>query len=237
VDKLLLSEPTLARHLAEATGDAEAKTQLVARLLGGKVGAYTIELLNTAVSARWSAKADLIDAIEHVARLSLLKRAEREHQAEEVTEQLFRFGRILASQPQLSTLLSDYSQSAEDRVSLLRGVFGRAIGANSTAGALLTQTVMLLRGVRADDAVQDLAELAVSNRGEIVAEVGAAAELSSAQRARLTSVLARIYHHPVSVQLNVEPEFLGGLSIAVGDEVIDGTLSARLAAAATRLPD
>ena len=50
-------------------------------------------------------------------------------------------------------------------------------------------------------------------------------------------MLTRIYHHPVSVQLNVDPELLGGLSVAVGDEVIDGTLSSRLAAAATKLPD
>jgi F-type H+-transporting ATPase subunit delta len=50
-------------------------------------------------------------------------------------------------------------------------------------------------------------------------------------------VLARVYHQPVSVQLNVNPELLGGLSVAVGDEVIDGTLSSRLDAAATRLPD
>jgi F0F1-type ATP synthase delta subunit len=50
-------------------------------------------------------------------------------------------------------------------------------------------------------------------------------------------VLARIYNHPVSVQLNIDPDVLGGLSVAVGDEVIDGTLSSRLAAAVTHLPD
>ena len=65
----------------------------------------------------------------------------------------------------------------------------------------------------------------------------AAADLSDAQRTRLTELLTRIYHHPVSVQLNVDPAVLGGLSVAVGDEVIDGTLSSRLAAAATKLPD
>ncbi|MCE9517165.1 MAG: F0F1 ATP synthase subunit delta, partial [Mycobacterium sp.] len=107
----------------------------------------------------------------------------------------------------------------------------------ATAGALLAQTVELLRGERADDAVGELAELAVAHRGEIVAEVGAAAELSDAQRRRLTDVLTRIYHHPVSVQLTVDPELLGGLAVAVGDEVIDGTLSSRLAAAETKLPD
>ncbi|NLP98897.1 hypothetical protein HGO75_25105, partial [Mycobacterium tuberculosis] len=37
--------------------------------------------------------------------------------------------------------------------------------------------------------------------------------------------------------LHIDAALLGGLSIAVGDEVIDGTLSSRLAAAEARLPD
>ena len=134
-------------------------------------------------------------------------------------------------------MLGDYAQSGEQRVALLRSVLGQATGTNATAGALLAQTVELLRGERADDAVGELAELAVAHRGEIVAEVGAAAELSDVQRRRLTDVLTRIYHHPVSVQLTVDPGLLGGLAVAVGDEVIDGTLSSRLAAAETKLPD
>ena len=77
----------------------------------------------------------------------------------------------------------------------------------------------------------------MARRGEVVAQVTAAAELSDAQRARLTEVLSRIYGHPVSVQLQIDPELLGGLSISVGDEVIDGTLASRLAAAQTQLPD
>ena len=237
VAELLNREPILSRHLAEATGETDAKKQLLSRLLSGKAGANTIELLNTAVSVRWSATKDFGAAVEHVARLSLLVRAEREHQAEEVAEQLFRFGRILQAEPRLNNLLGDYSKPAAERVSLLRGVFDRAGGINPTAAALLCQTVELLHGQRADEAVQDLAQLAVAHRGEIVAEVQAADELSDTQRQRLADVLARVYHHPVSVQLNVDPELLGGLSVAVGDEVIDGTLSSRLVAAETKLPD
>lgn len=237
VDKLLLREPILARHLAEATGETAAKQQMLQKLLGTRVGANALEVLNTAVSVRWSKTPDLVEAIEHVARLALLTRADRENQAEEVAEQLFRFGRILDSQPRLASLLGDYSQSGEQRVALLRSVLGQAAGTNSTASALLAQTVELLRGDRADEAVGELAELAVAHRGEVVAEVGAAAELSDAQRRRLTEVLTRIYHHPVSVQLTVDPDLLGGLVVAVGDEVIDGTLSSRLAAAETKLPD
>lgn len=234
---LLVREPILARHLAESSGEVDAKKRLVHQLLGGKVGDTTLDLLDTAVSVRWSLTTDLVDAVEHVARLALLVRAERDNQSDEVEEQLFRFTRILDEQPRLTSLLGDYSAPADGRVELLRKVLGDGTGANATATALLVQTVSLLRGARADEAVLALAQLAVARRGEIVAHVSAAAELSEAQRTRLTEVLTRIYNHPVSVQLNIDPDLLGGLSVAVGDEVIDGTLSSRLAAAVTKLPD
>ncbi len=237
VGKVLLDEPILARHLAEATAATDAKKQLLQRLLGGRVGSTTLDLLDTAVSVRWSRTEDFAGAVQHVARLSLLARADRDYQADEVAEQLFRFGRVLDSEPQLITLLGDYSKPASDRVSLLRSVLDRASGSNRTATALLSHTVELLDDERVDEAVRDLAQLAVARRGEVVAQVSAAADLSDSQRRRLTEVLTRIYHTPVSVQLTVDPELLGGLSVAVGDEVIDGTLSSRLAAAATKLPD
>ncbi|OBB29504.1 F0F1 ATP synthase subunit B/delta [Mycolicibacterium peregrinum] len=237
VARLLLSESTLNRHLAEPTDENGAKAELVDRLLSGKVGNTTLDVLRTAVSQRWSTEANLVDAIEHTARLALLKRAEIAGEVDEVEDQLFRFGRLLDAEPKLSALLSDYTAPVDGRVGLLDKVLGGSASGNGTAAALLTQTVGLLRGERADEAVIDLAELAVARRGEVVAHVTAAADLTDAQRTRLSEVLTRIYGHPVSVQLHVDPELLGGLSITVGDEVIDGSISSRLAAAATQLPD
>ncbi|MBN3509695.1 F0F1 ATP synthase subunit B/delta [Mycolicibacterium nivoides] len=236
VAKLLLSEPVLIRHLGEPTDEGAAKVQLVDRLLSGKVGSTALDVLRTAVSQRWSTESNLVDAIEHTARLALLKRAETAGEVDEVEDQLFRFGRLLDAEPKLSALLSDYTTPVDGRIALLDKVLGDA-GGNGTAAALLAQTVGLLRGERADEAVIDLAELAVSRRGEVVAHVTAAADLTDAQRTRLSEVLTRIYGHPVAVQLHVDPELLGGLSITVGDEVIDGSISSRLAAAATQLPD
>jgi ATP synthase F1 delta subunit len=77
----------------------------------------------------------------------------------------------------------------------------------------------------------------VARRGEVVAQVSAAAELTDAQRKRLADVLSRIYAHPVSVQMNIDAALLGGLVISVADEVIDGSLSSRLTAAEAQLPD
>jgi F-type H+-transporting ATPase subunit delta len=226
----------LARHLAEPSDDPQAKIGLVDRLLGDKLDTHTLELLRIAVSQRWSSDADLLAGIEHLARLALLKLAELNDEVDAVEDQLFRFGRILDAQPQLTSILTDYSTAADRRVALLDKVL-EGDGVNQTAKALLAQTVRLLRGERADEAILDLAELAVARRGEIVAHVTAAAELSDAQRTRLAEILTRIYGQPVSVQLHVDPEVLGGLSVTVGDEVIDGSIASRLAAAESQLPD
>ena len=237
VAKLLITEGALAKHLAEPTDSASAKVALIDKLLTGKIGETALALVRTAGSQRWSTEANLVDGIEHIARLALLQRASAAGEVDEVEDQLFQFGRVLDAEPRLSALLSDYTTDAAGRIALLDKVVGTGSSANGTAAALLSQTIGLLRGERADEAVIDLAELAVARRGEVVAHVSAATDLTDAQRDRLATVLTRIYGHPVSVQLHVDPELLGGLSITVGDEVIDGSIASRLAAAQTQLPD
>lgn len=237
VARLLLAEVNLDRHLAQPADNPAPKVALLDAVLSGKVGTTALELLRAAVSSRWSEQSDLVDAIEHIARLALIKRAEVTGDVAEVEDQLFRFSRVLDAQPRLSTLLGEYGAPVDGRLALLDKVLTSAGMVNGTVKALLVQTVGLLRGERADVAVLDLAELAVARRGEVVAHVVAAAALSEAQRTRLMAVLTRIYGHPVSVQLHVDPSVLGGLSITVGDEVIDGSISSRLAAASNRLPD
>jgi ATP synthase F0 subunit b/ATP synthase F1 delta subunit len=238
VAKMLDREIVVTRYLTMPAEDAAPRARLIERLLSGQVGDATLDVLRTAVSERWSANSDLVDAIEHVSRQALLEVAERDDQVDEVEDQLFRFSRILDAQPRLGILLGDYAVPVEGRVGLLRNVLDAASrGVNPIAVALLSQTVELLRGQPAEEAVLFLAEVAVARRGEVVAQVSAAAELSAAQATRLTEVLSRIYGHPVTVQLQIDAALLGGLLIAVGDEVIDGTLSSRLIAAKAQLPD
>jgi len=238
VAKMLESEIVVTRYLTVPAEDAAPRVRLIERLISGKVGDPTLDVLRAAVSERWSANSDLVDAIEHVSRQALLEVAEREGQVDEVEDQLFRFSRILDAQPRLAILLGDYAAPAEGRIALLRKVLdSSSVSVNKMAIALLSQTVELLRGEPAEEAMNFLTEVAVARRGEIVAQVSAAAELSYAQRTRVTEVLSRIYGHPVTVQLEIDPALLGGLSITVGDEVIDGTLASRLAAAKAQLPD
>jgi len=238
VADMLGREIVVTRYLTAPAEDAAPRIRLIERLVSGKVGDATLEVLRSAVSQRWSASSDLIDAIEDVSRQALLEVADRENDVDEVEEQLFRFSRILDAQPRLAILLGDYTIPVAGRIGLLRNVLDSASGpVNKIVVALLAQTVELLRGRPAEDAVQFLAEVAVARRGEVVAQVSAAADLSDAQRNRLTEVLSRIYGHPIAVQLQVDDELLGGLLIAVADEVIDGALLSRLTAAEAQVPD
>jgi ATP synthase F0 subunit b/ATP synthase F1 delta subunit len=233
---LLIRETVVARYLAQPSEESSPRVHLVERLLSGKIGQPALDVLKAAVAERWSAETDLIDAIELSARQALLIRAEKAGEVDEIEDQLFRFSRILDAQPRLAILLGNYEVPADARVQLLRNILTSA-GAKPITTELLAKTVELLRGQPAEAAVQSLAEVAVARRGEVVAQVHAAAELSEAQHTRLTEVLSRIYGHPVTAQVSIDPELLGGLAISVGDEIIDGTLSSHLAAAQTQLPD
>ncbi|OBK28929.1 F0F1 ATP synthase subunit B/delta [Mycobacterium asiaticum] len=238
VAKLLHNEVVVTRYLTVPAEDSAPRVRLVEQILEGKVGDATLDILRAAVSERWSANNDLIDAIEHVSRQALLEVADQDGKIDDVEDQLFRFSRIIDTQPRLAILLGDQTTPAEGRVKLLQKVLKSSSGQVSPVVAnLLSHTVELLRGQPANEAVQFLAEVAVARRGEVVAQVTAAADLSDAQRTRLTDVLSRIYGHPVAIQLQIDAELLGGLLISVGDEVIDGSLKSRLAAAQAQLPD
>ncbi len=236
VVRLLHREWSLVRALGRPVPDSSGKVQLLRRLFEGKIGERALTVLLTAGSERWSSGTDLVDGIEHIARLTLLTRANQSGEGERLEEGIFDFGRLLDANPRLTTLLSDFNAPAAGRIGLLDTVLG-PVGVAGTAADLLRQTVQLINGARLDEVVHDLVELAVARRGELVALVTAPAELTQAQAARLRSVLSRIYGHPVSPHISIDPELLGGLVISVADEVIDGTLSSRLAAARTGLPD
>ena len=234
VFELLYGERTLRRYLADPSSAAEARAALVGRLFDGKVGATTIELVNSVVTSRWSASADLLDALELLSRKTLLTIAEREGTIEDVEDELFRFGRILAGEPRLNGLLADQATPVEGRLALLDGLVADKV--TTVTRALLDQGVRLPRDASLELLVGRLAELAAAQRDRSVAHVTAAAPLTDTQERRLAQVLSTIFGRPVSVQVELEPDVLGGLVIRVGDEVIDGSVAARLAKARQDLP-
>ena len=122
-------------------------------------------------------------------------------------EQLFRFGRA-GRASLLTALLSDFHPPAGGPPKSA-GTTGPGGSINDNAAARCWRnTVTLLRRERADEAVIDLAELAVV--GARWWHVTAAADLVANSSAPGSPRSQPHHGHPVSVQLNVDPAVLGG---------------------------
>ncbi|MBI3687657.1 MAG: F0F1 ATP synthase subunit delta [Actinobacteria bacterium] len=228
VTSLLSREPALRRHLVDWSVSGEARRGLARTFLGGRVSAEVRELVEAAVGGRWSRPGDLTDAIELLSRLAVFAVAERDGSLDEVEDELFRFGRILAGQPRLRTLLADPAATPERRIGLLDSVLGDKVVA--VTARLLRQTVAAPRGRNLEDAVAGLSELAATRRERYLAHVRTAQPLTAAQEQHLSTTLTRIYGRPISLQIEIDDAVLGGLVVRVGEEIIDGSVAGRLAA-------
>jgi F-type H+-transporting ATPase subunit delta len=62
-----------------------------------------------------------------------------------------------------------------------------------------------------------------------------AAPLSTENRERLEQALTAQTGGPVRLNVVVEPDLVGGIKVEIGDDVVDGTVRARLADVQRRL--
>ncbi|GEL17549.1 F0F1 ATP synthase subunit delta [Pseudonocardia asaccharolytica] len=232
--RLLDRQPRLRRHLGDASAPAAARTSLVDRLLMDKVGRLTLDVVSDLAAARWSQPGDLLEALEALARRATLGVAEKNSSLEEVEDQLFRIGRILNREPELSRLLSDRSTPDERRVELLRSLLEDK--ASPVTTALMKECVRAPRGLGLDVRAEELSELAAARRDRYVAHVRTPIRLTAEQEWRLTESLSRLYGRPISLQAELDEQLLGGLVVRVGGEVIDGSVASRLDAARRGLP-
>jgi F-type H+-transporting ATPase subunit delta len=76
---------------------------------------------------------------------------------------------------------------------------------------------------------------AAARRNASIATVRVATDLSEADRARLAEVLGRQYGRDIQLNVIVDPNVVGGVRVDIGDEVIDGTIAARLDEAQRRI--
>ncbi|HTF47139.1 MAG TPA: F0F1 ATP synthase subunit delta [Pseudonocardia sp.] len=234
VMRLLINEPGLRRHLADSSVPGANRSQLADQLLSRQLGRAALDTVSDLVSARWSRPSDLVEAVEVLARRATFAVAEKDGTLAEVEDELFRFGRILDSEPALASLLADPNAPEDRRVALLDQVLGQKV--RPVTKALLEQTVRSPRGRSLDLAAEELSELAAARRDRYVAHVGTPVALTAQQEQRLTDTLSRLYGRQMSLQIELDPTLLGGLVVRVGGEVIDGSVSSRLSAAKRALP-
>jgi len=227
------TQVALRRALSDPALEGDRKAGLIEAVVGSQVSAATLEILRGVVAARWSRMRDLPDTIETLAVLADLIGADRDGVADDVEDELFRFGRIVEARPALRDALSSHTLPDANKTALVEALLdGKA---TATTLRLVTQVATRPRGRSPEDALAAYGEIAAQRRDRLVARVTTAIPLSDAEGERLRSALAGIYGHDVHLQIEIDAALVGGVVVQVGDEVLDGSVAGRLADARRRL--
>ena len=153
--------------------------------------------------------------------------AAEQKQLDSVLEQGAALARLIDESAPLRTVLEDR------RLDVL--VSRKALAAVLEAQGF-GQTIQNFVGVVADNrrlpvlrrVLAALEALAVSRRGEVLAEVVSAAPLSAEQRAQLQARLAEAGYSRLNIRGRVDSSLLGGLVVRVGAKLYDASLKTRL---------
>lgn len=227
------AEHSLRRNLSDSGLSAQARQALVAELLASKVSADALQVVKTIVSARWSSDSDLVNAIESAGALVLLAEAEQAGHQSRVEDEIFYFARLVDSEADLQMALSNPSISSQGKAKLVADLLsGRA---HADTATLVGQYVSHPRGRRIGKALDDLSALAAARQNRLVATVTSANALSADHKARITAALGRIYGQDILIDTIVDASVVGGVSVQIGDDVIDGTISTRIQQAQRQL--
>ncbi|MBV8431322.1 MAG: F0F1 ATP synthase subunit delta [Solirubrobacterales bacterium] len=225
---LLDTEHGLRRALSDPGKPATEKGAVASALLHGKVTQRAEALVVAAVESRWASPGDMVDAIEQLAIQAMVLAAEAGNGLDDLEDGLFRFGRVVAANPDLRAALADPSLPEQGKRELLGTLLQGKV--TPVTLRLITQMVVHPRGRALTVALDLCADIAAQRREQLIAVVRTVVELSAAQRRRLAGALAKSYGHRVHLNVVIDPSVVGGISILIGDELIDGTVASRLAA-------
>ncbi|MGB9374532.1 MAG: F0F1 ATP synthase subunit delta [Jiangellales bacterium] len=229
VASLLGRETSLRNALTDNGSTPERRVELARSIFTDKVAPQTVSVLATVVAQRWSPPRDLVEVLEILGAEALLAHAEADGRIDTVEEELFRFSRILESSPDLQLLLSDPAVAPATKSTVIADLLADKVQPETVT--LVTHAGAHALGRPMADRLHELVQLAAARRQQLLADVRAPMPLTEEQTQRLSAALQRIYGHEVTVAVSVDPDVLGGAVVRIGDEIIDGSIASRMAAA------
>jgi F-type H+-transporting ATPase subunit delta len=229
---ILDTQPPLRRAMSDPAVPNAAKESLVQGVLHGHISEQAEQVVVAAVTQRWAHSSDLGDALEKAGVVAHLIEAERHGSLDEIEDELFRFGRIVEGYRRLRDALSDRSTPTEAKRKLLESLVDGKV--SEPTQRLLAQAIAG-RGRPFLLKILDFQQLAAARGSRLLATARVPEALSAEQYNRLHAGLEAQFERAVLLNVIVDPDVLGGVRVAIGNEVIDSTIATRLADARRRL--
>lgn len=221
----ITAQPALRRALTDPGVAPDARRGLVDRLFGGRVSATSVGLVRTAVALRWTDGRSFLDALERQGARAALLAALNSGRLDSVEDELFRFGRLVDATSELRTALADRTAPMDARTQLVSSLLDGKV--DPVTLQLARRAVHARQRTFALTIEQYLAWSAAARRRS-VAVVQVARPLTSEQEERLRVALTRQVGQEVSLHVILDPSIMGGIRVAVGNEIIEGTVAGRL---------
>jgi len=230
VADVLGSNISVRRALTDTSRDAAAKGTLIKDLLASKVGKAAVGLLTDLAALRWSGTKDLVQVIEQLAIEAEATAANISGELDRVENEMFVISNTISNSSELRKAVKSDAQVAKAQLvaELLKN-------ASSSTTKLVSQMVNAWRGRSIESAFADYQWALAARRNRVIALVRIAAPMSQAQQDRLEAALNKQVGQPVRMNIEIDPAVLGGVSVKFADEMVDGSVSNRLAGAARAL--
>jgi len=227
---VLGSNISVRRALTDPSRDAHAKGVFVKDLLASKVGAAALGLTTELAALRWSGAKDLVLVIEQLAIEAEASAANISGELDRVEDEIFTAATAFASSSELRKALTSDAKNAKAALvsEILKGASGSTV-------KLVSQMVNSWRGRSIESAFADYQWALAARRNRVIALVRVAAPITQAQLDRLTTSLTSKVGQPVRINIEIDPSVIGGVSVKFADEIVDGSVSNRLAGAARAL--
>jgi F-type H+-transporting ATPase subunit delta len=223
---------SLRRAFADPSRDASAKGALVKDLFAKSLGAEAIALLTEVSTLRWSAGGDLVPVLEQLAIEAEATAANLNNELDGVEDELFETSRVIAENFELrKALVGPGTPTA--KAALVSDVLAKKASASTVK--LASALIASLRGRSIEAAFADYLYGLANRRNRLIAVVRVASAITDAQKVRLAAAIEKQVGQPIRVNIQVDPTILGGVSVKFADELVDGSVSNRLAGAGRAL--
>ncbi len=232
---LLVANPRLRRSIFDGTVPVEKRNALLKEILGSKLGPAAYEIVNLVTAVEWGDPRLGLKALERQGVAAQLRyaadQADDADTYNKVSSQLAELSALASNTPELIAAITDQSFDLAARRALVAGVIPNGAADSVVILAKRAVNSPVFGRVTFAENIHDYIESSAQILGRKLAIATAARPLTDQQRRSLSASLSKIYGQDIDLLVLIDESVIGGVKVEVGEEVIDGTVRAKLAEA------